>query len=172
MTTPRRPPHLHLAAAAAILALGALVACGGSGGGSPTAASLTVGDIEFQSLALINDSRAGEGLAALGGDPAAAAVARAHSEAMRDGGFFGHSDPATGHGLRQRLRAGGVSFSAAAENLVQVRHGGNPAGVAHAELMASSTHRENILDARFELAGIGVARSGDSYWLTQIFIRP
>ena len=149
----------------------ALTACGGGRSGSPTAAALTVTDVEFQSLALINESRAESGLGQLAGDPGAAAVARAHSEAMREGGFFGHTDPVAG-GLRQRLRAGGVSFSAAAENVVQVRHGANPAGVAHAELLASVTHSDNLLDTRFELAGIGVARDGNVYWVTQVFIRP
>ena len=38
--------------------------------------------------------------------------------------------------------------------------------------MASATHRDNIMDPRFELAGIGVARQGNVFWVTQIFIRP
>ncbi len=153
-----------------LLALGPLAACGGDAA-SPTAAALSVEDVEFQSLTLVNQARAGAGLGVLASDPGAAAVARAHSEAMRDRGFLGHGDPASGGGLRQRLRAGGVPFGAAAENLVRVQHGGNAAGIAHAELMASPTHRENMLDERFELAGIGVARSGSTYWITQIFLR-
>jgi len=160
---------------AALLAAAALTTAGCSGGGGesgPTAVVLDISEIEFQSLSLVNDARVTEGVEILGTDGGVAVVARRHSEAMRHQGFFGHDNPATGQGLRQRLRAAGVSFTAAAENLVQVNRAGNPAGVAHSELMASATHRENILSARFELAGIGVARAGDTFWISQIFIRP
>lgn len=156
---------------AVVFTLALLAGCGG-GATSPTAADLDVGDLEFQSLALINESRAAGGLAPVDGDGTLAEVARRHSEAMRDGGFLGHADPATGVGLRQRLRGAGVRFEAAAQNVVRVRHAGNPAGVAHAELLASTDHRANLLDSRFTQAGVGVARDGNVYWVTQIFIRP
>ena len=176
MTRPTRSDREVRCVARALAALGGALllatACGGGGDSGPTAAILSVGDVEFQSYSLINEARGSEGMGAMGSDGAAAAVARRHSEAMRDLQFFGHENPATGQGLRQRLRDAGVAFSTAAENLVQVRHASNPAGVAHGELMASPTHRDNILSPRFELVGVGVARAGDTFWITQIFVRP
>ena len=48
----------------------------------------------------------------------------------------------------------------------------DPATAAHLELMASPGQRASILDPRFEQAGVGVARLGESYWVTQIFVAP
>lgn len=149
-------------------------ACSGGGGESPTAAGvdLNAADVEFQSLQLANQARADENVQPqLGQDPAVAQVARLHSEAMRDDGFFGHTDQ-SGDGLRQRLDKAGVQYSGAAENLVEVHHRSNPAQLAHNQLMASASHRKNILSPKYRLAGVGVAKAGDTYWITQIFIKP
>src|SRR3954453_16345679 len=48
---------------------------------------------EAQVLALVNAERAAAGCRALVADPALAAVARAHSQDMRDRGFFSHQNP-------------------------------------------------------------------------------
>ena len=98
-------------------------------------------------------------------------VAREHSEAMRDGGFFGHRNP-SGQGLRGRLNSSGVQYSEASENLAQVNDDQQPALIAHHFLMSSPDHRDNILDSKFSRVGIGVARSGSSFWITQVFVRP
>ena len=74
--------------------------------------------------------------------------------------------------MRARLRAAGIPFSAAGENLAKITSVPNPAGFAHQQFMDSPGHRDVILDSRFRLAGVGVARSGDTYWLTQIYIQP
>ena len=47
-----------------------------------------------------------------------------------------------------------------------------PAQVAHKQLMASASHRKNILSPKYRLAGVGVAKAGNTYWITQIFIKP
>ena len=156
-----------------VLTVGLTVACGGGGASSPTgAAALQTGDVEYQSFSLVNDARQSEGVnPQLGGDDAAQRVAREYSQAMRDQGFFSHIGP-SGQTLRDRLDAAGVRYSAAAENLAQVHHPSNPALLAHEQLMASASHRKNILDSRYHLAGVGVAKAGDTYWITQIFIRP
>jgi uncharacterized protein YkwD len=36
--------------------------------------------------------------------------------------------------------------------------------------MQSSEHRPNILNPAFQLVGVGVARDGGSYWITQVFV--
>jgi uncharacterized protein YkwD len=160
----------------AVLTLAFLGAgCGGSGeDSSPTAAGggLNAADVEFESLHLANQARSSEKIEPqLGQDLAVAQVARLHSEAMRDEGFFGHTSK-NGDGLRQRLDKAGVQYSGAAENLAEVFHRTNPAGLAHNQLMASASHRKNILSPKYRLAGVGVAKAGDTYWITQIFIKP
>jgi uncharacterized protein YkwD len=149
------------------------VACGGgSESNSPTTPlGTTVAEVEFESFQLVNAARNDSNVQPqLNLDDRVSRVAREHSEAMRDQGFFGHNGLAGGIGAR--LRAAGVQFSTAGENLAKLSSVPNPAGEAHAQFMASPEHREIILDPRFRLAGVGVARSGSNYWLTQIYIRP
>jgi uncharacterized protein YkwD len=158
-----------------LVVAGLIVGCSGGGSEeSPTAAGsvLQAVDVEFQSLQLANQARTDEQVdPQLGQDSAVANVARLHSEAMRDEGFFGHTGK-NGDGLRQRLDKAGVQYSGAAENLAEVNHRSNPAQLAHHQLMASASHRKNILGSKYRLAGVGVAKAGDTYWITQIFIKP
>lgn len=152
------------------LAAASLMACGG--GDSPTDPQvLTVATVENQSFQLINNARGEEGIAQVTLDDQLSRIAREHSQAMRDRGFFGHTDP-NGNGLRARLEAQGVSFSAAGENLALVNDSSNPAGRAHQQLMASPEHRDVMLAGRFVRAGVGVAQSGSNFWITQIYLKP
>lgn len=105
-------------------------------------------------------------------DPALSAVARAHSNEMRDRGYFGHQSPTTGL-VGDRLRAAGYRSSATGENLALND------GIAEAEasLMASVGHRQNIAQPLFTHVGIGLAKrehdDGRVEWLlTQVFARP
>lgn len=157
----------------ALLLLG-LLASGCNSSLSPTAPEIDASpaEVEFQLFELTNSARASAGIEPpLTADPRLVDVARTHSTAMRDQGFFGHVGP-DGRGLRQRLDDAGISYSRAAENLAQVSNIASPADFAYDLLMDSERHRDNILDPRFTDVGIGVVRSGDSYWITQIFIQP
>lgn len=159
-----------------LLALCALsvVACSGGGGdsSSPTSLqSLTAASVEDQSFQLANQARQEAGVGQLTFDDKLSKIARKHSKAMRDRGFFAHVDP-DGNGLRKRLKANGVEFSAAGENLALVNDSANPAGLAHQQLLTSPEHRDVMLAGRFVRAGVGVARSGDSFWITQIYLKP
>ncbi len=168
----KRFPRSSGSGAAGALAVLVLFIAGCSGSGSPTEPqSAAVGDVEAQSFGLLNQARAQGGVGTLSLDARVAEVARRHSEAMRDQGFFGHAG-SSGEGLRARLRGAGIPFSAAGENLARVNGSPDPAGVAHQMLMNSEEHRENIMEPVFSRAGVGVARSGSSYWVTQIFIDP
>ncbi len=157
----------------ALAVLCVLVACSGGGGGAaPTAppGSPSPPQVEFDSFELVNDARAANGVAPqLALRERIAEVAREHSRQMRTEGFFGHEDP-QGRTVRERLAEAGIRFSVAAENLAQVTNHPNPAAWAHEQLMASSQHRPNILSPEVSLIGVGVARDGDSYWITQVFI--
>lgn len=156
-----------------LLAVACALGCSGSGSGSDSPTSpqiLDAASVESQSFQLINQARSDEGVSSLVFDNELSRIAREHSEAMRDQGFFSHRDP-NGNGLRSRLRAGGVSFSAAGENLAVVSDTGNPAGVAHQQLLTSPEHRDVMLTKKFDQAGVGVARSGGRYWITQVYLK-
>lgn len=170
MTTTNNFARSGFAALAVIALLG--VACSGGSSDSPTSPlGTSVAEVEFESFRLVNSARRDSNVQPqLDLDELVTTVARAHSEAMRDHGFFGHNGPSGGIGAR--LRAAGISFTSAGENLAKLSSVPNPAGEAHSQFMASAEHRDIILDSRFRLAGVGVARSGDTYWLTQIYIRP
>lgn len=156
-----------------LLLLGLLTGgCNSSLGPTSPESSQTPAEIEYQLLQLTNAARAAAGVEpALTEDPRLTDVARDHSRAMRDQGFFGHVGP-DGRTLRQRLEDAGIDYNRAAENLAQVTNVADPSSFAHDLLIDSERHRANILDPRFELVGIGVARSDDTFWITQIFIKP
>jgi uncharacterized protein YkwD len=97
-------------------------------------------------------------------------LARLHSESMRDEGLFGHTDSA-GRSVGGRLGDAGISFSRAGENIARVTNAGaDPAAFAHDLLMSQAAHRNNILDTGFTKVGVGVARRGDTHWITQVFV--
>ncbi len=157
----------------ALLLLGLLASsCNSSLGPTAPEISSSPAELEFQLLQLTNSARSAADVEPpLGPDPAVAEVARNHSRAMRDQGFFGHVGP-DGRGLRERLQDAGIDYSRASENLAQIINSANPADQVHSLLMDSDPHQANILDSRFELVGIGVAASDNTLWVTQIFIKP
>lgn len=112
-------------------------------------------DLEERMLALVNAERAAAGLPALRADPQLTAVARAHSRDMLARGYFAHLAP-EGTTPFERMRAGGVRFRAAGENLALAP----TLALAHRGLMNSPGHRENILRAAFGRVGIGVLDAG------------
>ena len=143
-----------------------------SGSSSPTEPppSLTDAQLEAQMLQRLNDARVAQGLNAVALDPAVRSVARQHSRNMRDNGFFGHQDSA-GLTVTGRLMAAGVPFSQAGENLARVENAADPVALAHNELIQSAEHRPVMLNPNFTEVGIGIARSGSTFWFTQVFVR-
>jgi uncharacterized protein YkwD len=131
----------------------------------------TIEQAEEYALALLNRDRARAGLPALVPDAALAAVARAHSQDMRDHGFFAHASPSTGL-AGDRLARAGYRAMTHAENLAR----NDSLGEAEASLMASVGHRQNILSPRFTHAGVGLARRQQGerteWFVTQLFARP
>jgi uncharacterized protein YkwD len=132
---------------------------------APGAAEPRPADAEAARFAeRLNERRALDGCPRLVWDDAVAAVAASHSRDMARREYFGHTSP-EGVGPFDRLRAAGIAFTAAAENIAR----GPATGDAVFEgWLASSGHRENMLDCRFTRQG--VARHG-GYW-TQVLIRP
>ncbi|MGE3270670.1 MAG: CvpA family protein [Chloroflexota bacterium] len=112
-------------------------------------------DTEAQMLTLLNQSRAENGLEPLTMDPTIREVARGYAVTMFQQGFFAHIGQ-DGTSPFDRMRAGGVSFRAAGENLALAP----TVQVAHDGLMNSPGHRANILNGRYRRVGIGVADGG------------
>jgi uncharacterized protein YkwD len=135
---------------------------------SRRAAALECGTAdESRALALLNAYRLSAHLTRLACDRQALRVARAHSQDMCDRRYFSHYTP-EGKAPWDRLRAGGVSFRAAGENIAQGYD--TPQGV-HDGWVASDGHRANMLNASWTRAAVGLVDcQGGRYW-TQLFAR-
>lgn len=120
---------------------------------------------ENQMLDLLNDERRRAGLNALVRDATVDDVARAHSVDMLQRGYFAHEN-LDGLSPFDRMRLGGIRFTAAGENLALA-----PTVVlAHQGLMDSPGHRANILNPQYGRVGIGAARAdGRGRVFTQTF---
>ncbi len=112
----------------------------------------TVEEAREAVLARINALRRAHHLKPLERDEALTGVAQAYSERMAREGFFAHVAP-DGSDLRGRLSAAGLEARTSGENL------GLAAGplAAHFGIEHSPGHRNNLLNAPFTRAGIGVA---------------
>jgi uncharacterized protein YkwD len=141
----------------------------------------TVAPYEDQLVGLINQARAAYGLRTLKPHPALAEVARDHSAAMRDLGFFSHTSPIPGHaGAMDRFLKRFEGLPARiAENLSRRYWRPTPAlnpqniVLSHQELMLSPHHCHNILLPDVEYVGIGLAVNAEGdYWITELFMQP
>jgi uncharacterized protein YkwD/uncharacterized membrane protein required for colicin V production len=119
----------------------------------------TVGSVdpsdEDALLALLNQERTSRGLKPLTMNDKARVVARAYSADMFARGYFSHINP-EGKSPFDRMRAGGVGFGAAGENLALAP----TLKLAHDGLMNSPGHRANILGAQYRTVGIGIIDGG------------
>ncbi len=107
---------------------------------------------EEEMLLLVNEERRLEGLNELVVDETLVEVARLHSVDMLQRGYMGHLDP-EGTSPFDRMRAGGVAFNTAGENLALAQ----TVSIAHKGLMDSPGHRANILNPNYNQIGIGAA---------------
>ncbi|HVM03893.1 MAG TPA: CAP domain-containing protein [Acidimicrobiales bacterium] len=131
---------------------GALVAAA-----SPARAQ--VPDVEAAFVARIGAERAAAGRSPLSVADDLVAVARRHSATMAAEKRLYHN-PALGSQVVNWVKVG--------EN---VGTGGTVDNI-HAALMASSTHRDEILGAAFTEVGVGVATADGALWVTQVFRLP
>jgi uncharacterized protein YkwD len=135
---------------------------------APRAVTPTCGTAdESRAFALLNAYRQSAQLSKLSCDPQALKVARAHSQDMCDRRYFSHTTP-EGKAPWDRMRAGGVSFRAAGENIAQ---GYDTAQGVHDGWVASDGHRANMLNASWTRGAVGLVDcQGGRYW-TQLFAR-
>jgi uncharacterized protein YkwD len=125
-------------------------------------------EMEAQLHAAINGRRQSRGLAPLVMDAGMAEIARQHSRDMAAERVpFGHD----GFDRRWTAARGLGPYSTFAEN---VGYNDFPADraatIAFEGFVRSSSHRRN-LDGTFTRTGIGVARTGRTYYFTQVFAR-
>lgn len=108
----------------------------------------------------INGERAAVGLGALAWDETLAGVARGVSESVRGSG-------AVPTDLVERLKKMGVASSLQLMNPAQ----GRSAEEVQRRLLASPSHRQNLMNPDVNSAGVGIVQAGESVYLTQIFTK-
>jgi uncharacterized protein YkwD len=126
---------------------------------------------EQRAFEMVNAERRAGGAAPLIWDAELCLMARLHSENMARLGFFAHTSP-DGTGMTTRAQAVGIrGWSEMGENIAYNQGFDDPAAFAVARWMQSTKHRENILNAGFTYAGLGIARADDGrIFFTQVFI--
>jgi uncharacterized protein YkwD len=115
-------------------------------------------------LAMVNLARATEQSPALERDAALDGIAERHAQAMRKLKRIAHDagdgDP------RSRVEGAALSILATGENVAHALD----VTRAHRALWASPSHRENLLQPRFDRVGIGIALDPDgSIWVCEVF---
>ncbi|HEY9600511.1 MAG TPA: CAP domain-containing protein [Allocoleopsis sp.] len=118
----------------------------------------------------INEIREQKGLNALENNEKLAQVARNYSQQMARDNFFSHTG-SDGSTLATRVRAGRIFYWVVGENLFKSRNIAEPVPVAVQGWMKSPGHRENILRPIFTQTGVGVWKTGSTYYITQLFMR-
>lgn len=162
--------RLHLDLIPLVCMLLMALACS-SGEVGPTGPSFpSEAQVEAASFDLINQDRRQHGLPELTMNLQIATVARAHSADMRDRNYFAHVDP-EGKTLDDRLKTAGIGFHRAGENLAHITDISDPASFANTIFLNDTQHRAILLNRQFTRVGVGVVRSGNTYWITQDFIK-
>lgn len=155
------PRHRRRWVALALVSL--LGACEVIPTGAMDSASLSPSDGQ-EFVALVNEHRASIGCPALAWDGRVADVASRHSQDMATRRFFGHTNP-DGVDPYARLRAAGIAYSTAGENIAE---GQSSAREVFRAWMNSASHRRNIENCAFTRHGMGMFQS---HW-THMFLRP
>jgi uncharacterized protein YkwD len=120
-----------------------------------------------------NQIRAANGLPPLALDSALTAIARHRAQDMATRLYFSHTAP-NGETAFTLLHDAGIGYRLAAENIA---YGTYPdSQIIQATMngfMASAGHRENILEPRFQLVGVGVAQAANgTKYIAVVFIEP
>jgi uncharacterized protein YkwD len=123
-------------------------------------------DAERELMRLLNLERQKQGLQPLARDARLEQAARAHALRMAENHLLSHQFPAERE-LPQRLAGAGIRFDRSGENVAF----GPSVEQVHQGLMKSPPHRENILRADYNAAGVGVVLRDGLLWVTQNFAR-
>ena len=134
-------------------------------------ASVTLTPQEADFTGRLNSARVAAGLPPLIVDAGLVAVARIRSNDMAARNYFSHTSP-DGQTAFSLLDQWGIPYGWAGENLA--RNNYPPAemvAIAIRDLMASSSHRDNILNPHFMRVGVGYALGKDGmHYFTTVFV--
>lgn len=134
----------------------------------PTAAPVqtpsTASEFASEVVRLVNEERAKAGLSALTTD--ATLTAAANKRAVETADVFSHTRP-NGESCFTVLSEYGIKYKTAGENIAYGQK--TPEAVVNA-WMNSAGHRKNILSSSFTKIGVGIYKSGNTYYWTQMFI--
>ena len=136
-----------------------------------TAVRKDVNTLETEVRQGINNVRREHGLTPLQDNAALARIAREYSRRMAKENFFAHEDP-QGRTLVDRLEQAGIAYRVAAENILTMTNIPDPVNSAIKGWMNSQGHRANILRKDVTETGVGIWREGDTFYFTQVFLRP
>lgn len=132
--------------------------------------SMTTAQMESQVQQQINQIRQQQGLTELRHNEKLAQVARRYSRRMAEQNFFAHVGP-QGDTLTDRVEAAGIFYRMVGENLFTSTNIAQPVPAAVDGWMNSPGHRENILRSEYRETGIGIWKTGNTYYFTQLFMR-
>ena len=135
------------------------------------AQSAATADMETLVYEQINAIRQQEGLNPLQPNGPLAEVARQYSQRMAAEDFFGHVSP-TGDTPAQRVSRASIPYWVVGENLFTSTNAPDPAPLAVQSWMDSPGHRRNIVRSSFTETGVGVWQRDNTYYFTQLFMRP
>jgi len=128
----------------------------------PSGSSYQLSAQELQMINLVNQERQKAGVKPLEIDYELARVARIKSQDMKDKNYFSHTSPTYGSPF-EMMKSFGIKYRSAGENIAL----NSSVEKAHAALMNSEGHRNNILNPGFTHIGIGIV---DGRYYTQMFI--
>ena len=129
----------------------------------PQPAHRSSAEITADLLVLLNRDRAAHGLPAFSRRDDVDGVAAGWSDHLADANELSHNDAYFTSESRQRLGARALGENVAMDYEAQP---------AHEHLMASPHHRDNILDARFTVIGLGATYRDGKWWITEDFLQP
>ncbi|RRJ64489.1 hypothetical protein EHV15_17345 [Paenibacillus oralis] len=132
---------------------------GNSGSSAQQGAGTTTDKSQFatQVIKLVNQERAKQGLKPLTGDSALNNMALAKAKDMSQNNYFSHTSPTYGSPF-DMMKKFGIKYSYAGENIAMGQK--TPQEVVKA-WMNSEGHRANILNANYNLIGVGYY---NGYW--------
>ncbi len=132
---------------------------------SAAVARASASSAERQIFDELNQERQKAGLPALEWNELVAEAARRHASVLSQNLELAHQYPGE-PSLPERLGATGVRFTRAAENVARTEHVED----VHLALMGSPGHRANMLNPKYNAAGIGVVERDGKFYVTQDFI--
>ncbi|HEU4752520.1 MAG TPA: CAP domain-containing protein, partial [Armatimonadota bacterium] len=94
-----------------------------------------------------------------------------HSRLMAARGIFEHELPGEAT-FPQRIQGAGLRYGMIGENIYKSVNIAEPVPTAIKGWMNSPGHRKNILTPGYTETGVGVWKTGRTYYFTQDFFRP